>query len=210
MLRIVEHPLARHLLSRLRDRTTPPEDFRRLASRLTQLIVLEATRDLGLVDETVETPLESMVGQRLSERLVVVPILRAGLSMVEPVVSLIPDVLVGHLGLERDETAGAAPRAYYRKFPALAGRRVLVLDPMLATGGSACMALSFLRSAGAKDGMKLACMVSAPAGIERVRREFPSVEVVTASVDRELDSRAYILPGLGDFGDRLYGTGLMT
>jgi uracil phosphoribosyltransferase len=204
MLHILDHPLGVHLLTQLRDRTTPPATFRTLCYRIGLLLALEATRDLELKDETVETPLEKHTGHALARPLAVVPILRSGLGMVEPFTDLFPDVSVGYVGLERDH-ATARARSYYQKLPPLAGKRVLAVDPMLATGGSAVLALDALIAAGATD-ISLVCIVCSPEGVKVVEAAHPTVPIFTAALDRELNEKKYILPGLGDFGDRLYGT----
>ncbi len=201
---VIQHPLAVHVLTHLRDKTTKPALFRTLAREITLLLALEATRDLATEAKTVETPLEPMTGRVLAKPLAIVPILRAGLGMVEPFVDLFPDVSVGYIGLERDHVTAIA-HSYYCKLPPLAGRRVLVVDPMLATGGSAVQALDVVKAAGARD-LALVCIVAAPEGVALVNERHPEVPVFAGAVDRELNSRKYILPGLGDFGDRLYGT----
>jgi uracil phosphoribosyltransferase len=201
----LEHPLASHILTHLRDKTTKPATFRTLASQLSLLLAIEATGDIETEAKPIETPLERVTGRVLAHQpLVVVPILRAGLGMVQPFTDIFPDVSVGYVGLERDhETAQA--RSYYCKLPPLAGRHVFVVDPMLATGGSAVQALTVLKEHGATD-TRLVCIVCAPEGIATVERRHPGTVIHTAVVDRELNDRKYILPGLGDFGDRLYGT----
>ncbi|MFH1499751.1 MAG: uracil phosphoribosyltransferase [Verrucomicrobiota bacterium] len=204
MLHVLDHPLGHHLLTRLRDRTTPPMEFRMCSHHLGLLLAIEATRDLPLAEQPVETPLEPLAGQRLAQGLVVVPILRAGLGMVQAYTELFPDVGVGYVGLERDH-ATAVARSYYCKLPPLAGKRVLCVDPMLATGGSAVQALDLLRAHGAED-LSLVVIVAAPEGVAAVREAHPQVPIHTAALDRELNASKYILPGLGDFGDRLYGT----
>jgi uracil phosphoribosyltransferase len=206
MITTLTHPLAAHLVTRLRDRNTPGDAFRRHAFQLTSLLVLEATRDLPLAEDVVETPLEWHAGRKLSEALAVVPILRAGLAMLEPVVQLFPKVDVGYVGLERSHDGEASARRYYSKLPALAGKRVLVLDPMLATGGSAAHAVSLIREQEGIAGITMVCVVAAPEGVARLREAHPDVRIVTAALDRGLNERKYIVPGLGDFGDRLYGT----
>lgn len=204
MLHVLAHPLADHAITHLRDRTTKPATFRTLAHQLGLLLALEATRDLPTRSHAVNTPLEPFTGRVLAEGLVVVPILRAGVGMVQPYLDLFPEVSVGYVGLERDhETARA--RSYYRKLPPLAGKRVLCVDPMLATGGSAVMALDLLREHGAVD-LSLVVIVAAPEGVAAVSAAHPAVPIFTAGLDRELNEKKYILPGLGDFGDRLYGT----
>ena len=201
---VVEHPLAGHLLLALRDKGTPPSVFRTLTKRLTTVLMIEATRDLPTRPSAVQTPLEEATGRILLEPLVAVPILRAGLGMLDAVVELFPEVRVGYLGLERDE-ATFQPSEYYAKLPNLNGARTFVLDPMLATGGSAEAALSSVKKAGAQW-VRMISIVSAPEGIKVVESAHPDVEIVTASLDRELNEHAYILPGLGDMGDRLFGT----
>lgn len=201
---VVDHPLARHLLLALRDRTTPPALFRSLTKRLTTVLMLEATRDLPTREQRVTTPLEETQGQILDGPIVVVPILRAGLGMLDAVVELFPHVRVGYLGLERDE-ATFRPSEYYAKLPQLDDAPTFVLDPMLATGGSARAALSSVKEAGA-TWVRMVSVVSAPEGIKVLEESHPDVDVVTAAVDRVLNDSAYILPGLGDFGDRLFGT----
>jgi uracil phosphoribosyltransferase len=203
-LTVVDHPLAQHLLSRLRARDTPPPVFRTLAKRLTTALVLEAVRTLPTVAVQVQTPLEPTTGQQISPDLVAVPILRAGLGMVEAVTELFPEVSVGYIGLERDEVT-LEPKAYYAKLPPLAGRHVLLLDPMLATGGSAARACTAIAEGG-PDETLFVCVVAAPEGLARMEREHPHVPIFTAALDRELNEHGYIMPGLGDFGDRLYGT----
>jgi len=202
---ILNHPLAAHLITHLRDRTTKPATFRTLAHHLSLLLTIDATRDIETEDKAIETPLEPMRSRVLSRQpLVVVPILRAGLGMVQPFTDLFPDVSVGYIGIERDH-ATAMPRSYYCKLPPVTGRHVFVVDPMLATGGSAAMAISVLKGSGAGD-VRLVCIVSAPEGVAEVERQHPDTVIHTAALDRTLNDRKYILPGLGDFGDRLYGT----
>ena len=204
MLHILKHPLGDHILAHLRDRTTKPATFRTLAYQVSLLLALEATRDLATHDHIVDTPLETTVGRVLARPLAIVPILRAGLGMVQPFTDLFPDVSVGYVGLERDHVTALA-RSYYQKLPPLPGKRVIVVDPMLATGGSAVQALDVLRAEGAEE-MVLVCIVSSPEGVRAVEAAHPAVPIFTAALDRELNAKKYILPGLGDFGDRLYGT----
>ncbi|PTY05122.1 uracil phosphoribosyltransferase [Opitutaceae bacterium EW11] len=200
----LEHPLAHHVLARLRDKTTEPAQFRVLCHQISLLLLLEATRDVATQPTAVETPLESHLGRTLAQRLVAVPILRAGLGMLQPIVDTFPVVSVGYIGLERDH-ATARARSYYCKLPPLEGARVLLVDPMLATGGSAVQALEVIRQHGGKDVCVLN-IVAAPEGVKAVQEAFPDVRIFTGALDRELNARKYILPGLGDFGDRLYGT----
>jgi uracil phosphoribosyltransferase len=203
-LHLLDHPLAAHCLTALRDRRTGPDAFRRYCERLTLLLAVEATRDLPTQPTRVETPLETTEAVTLAAPVVAVPILRAGLGMLPPLLHLFPDIAVGYVGLERDE-ATAVARSYYRKLPPLEGRVVLLLDPMLATGGSADKALSALAAAGAED-LRLLCVVAAPEGLALLAERHPAVSIFAAAQDRCLDARKFILPGLGDFGDRLFGT----
>jgi uracil phosphoribosyltransferase len=201
---VVDHPLASHLLLALRDQFTEPQQFRALTKRLTTVLMVEATRDLPTRTSLVTTPLEEAEGRTLAEPLVAVPILRAGLGMLDAVVELFPHVRVGYLGLERDE-ATFQPSEYYEKLPPLADARTFILDPMLATGGSAVAAAEAVKAGGAKS-IRMVSIVAAPEGVKTMEAAHPDIEVFTASIDRELNDSAYILPGLGDFGDRLYGT----
>ena len=201
---VLDHPLAAHVLTHLRDRTTKPATFRTLCQQIGLMLALEATRDLPLVAKSIETPLEFMASPVLGRGLVIVPILRAGLGLLQPYLDLFPEVSVGYVGLERDH-ATAVSRSYYCKLPPVAGQRVLCVDPMLATGGSAVQALDALKAAGATD-LRLVCIVSAPEGLAAVEAAHPDVLILTAAIDRQLNASRYILPGLGDFGDRLYGT----
>ncbi len=204
-LHVLDHPLAAHIITHLRDQTTKPATFRTLAYQLSLLLAIESTADLPTEEKTIATPLESMTGSVLTHQpLVVVPILRAGLGMVQPFTDMFPDVSVGYIGLERDH-ATAVARSYYCKLPPLTGRRVFVIDPMLATGGSASNALSVVKQHGAIN-PTLVCIVAAPEGVAEVEKSHPGTTIHTAALDRALNDRKYILPGLGDFGDRLYGT----
>lgn len=204
MLTVLHHPLASHVLTHLRDRTTKPATFRALAHQIGLLLALESTKDLATRPTPISTPLESFPGQVLAKGLVVVPILRAGLGMVQPYLDLFPDVSVGYVGLERDHTTAIA-RSYYCKLPPLQGKRVLCVDPMLATGGSAAQALQVLKDNGGRE-LALVSIVSAPEGVAAIESTHPDVPIFTGALDRELNAQKYILPGLGDFGDRLYGT----
>ena len=204
-IEVVQHPLVKHILTRLRDASTEPAQFRALARQLTLLLAVDATRDLPVREHTVQTPLETTQGHSLAQPIVAVPILRAGLGMLEAITELFTEVRVGYIGLERDETTAVA-RAYYCKLPPIGASRVLLLDPMLATGGSAAQAIEVLLKAGAQDIVHV-CVVAAPEGVRLLNERFPQVRIVAASIDRGLNDRKFILPGLGDFGDRLYGTG---
>ncbi len=203
-LHLLDHPLASHILTRLREKSTPPAQFRTLCSQISLLLALEATRDLCTRETAIETPLEHFNGHALTQRLVVVPILRAGLGMVTPIVDLFPDVSVGYIGLERDDTTAQA-RHYYCKLPPLDNARVLLADPMLATGGSAVKALDIIMERGGTK-VDLLNIVASPEGVAAVEKAHPCVRIFSGALDRELNARKYILPGLGDFGDRLYGT----
>lgn len=204
-LTVVDHPLAGHLLAALRDARTEPERFRVLSRRLAAVLALEATRDLPTREIEVTTPVGATRARVLDARVVAVPILRAGLGLLEAVTDLLPDVTVGYAGLERDETT-IQPVSYYLKVPPLEGRVVLLLDPMLATGGSASFAARLLADRGATD-VRLLSVVAAPQGVARMAADHPGVRVITAGLDEGLDEHSYIVPGLGDFGDRLFGTG---
>jgi uracil phosphoribosyltransferase len=203
-LHCLHHPLASHLLAGLRDKRTPPEQFRRLSRSLTTALALEATRDIRTKTVTVETPLEPVEMEVLAQPLAVVPILRAGLGMLEPIVELFPDVAIGYIGLERNHDTAIA-HSYYCKLPALRDKYTLCVDPMLATGGSASQAVALLKAHGAQR-VVMVSVVAAPEGYERMKTDHPEVHVYTAAMDRGLNEKKYILPGLGDFGDRLYGT----
>jgi uracil phosphoribosyltransferase len=202
---LVDHPLAQHTLLQLRSATASPSRFRRLAFRLSWMIGYEATRDLATEPATVEGPLEVASGVRLLRSIVIVPVLRAGLAMIDPILELVPEARVGHIGLQRDERTAVASQ-YYMKLPPVGPETtVLLVDPMLATGGSALAALDLLHDAGAAD-VRLVVVVAAPEGLAAVQQAWPAIAIYTAAIDRELDPRKFILPGLGDFGDRLYGT----
>jgi uracil phosphoribosyltransferase len=201
----LDHPLAAHIITHLRDKTTKPATFRTLAYQISLLLAIEATNNLETELRDIETPLEPMKAKVLARQpLVVVPILRAGLGMVQPFTDIFPDVSVGYVGLERDHQTAKA-RSYYCKLPPLAGRHVFIVDPMLATGGSAVQALTIAKQHGATD-CTLVCIVSSPEGVAEVEKYHPGTVIHTAALDRTLNARKYILPGLGDFGDRLYGT----
>jgi uracil phosphoribosyltransferase len=202
---LVNHPLVHDALVTLRDASTHPELFRRMAVRISLLLAAEATRDVPSHAVTVQTPLGPAGGRRITHDVVVVPVLRAGLGMLDAVLELIPTARVGHIGLQRDEITAVASQ-YYSKLPAdLSRSYVLMIDPMLATGGSAVAALDLLRHAGAHD-VRMICIVAAPEGIALVEKHHPDVAIYTPVVDQGLNSHKFILPGLGDFGDRLYGT----
>jgi len=202
---LVQHPVTQDAVTYLRDKSTTASRFRRLAHRVSLILAIEATRKLPMTLARVETPLEQARGEVLDANVVVVPVLRAGLGMLDAVLALVPHARVGHIGLQRDEMTAVASQ-YYAKFPArLASSFVLMIDPMLATGGSAVMALDLLSRAGA-SAVRVICIVAAPEGVAAVQRHHPGVSIYTPVVDRSLDERKFIVPGLGDFGDRLYGT----
>lgn len=203
---IYDHPLIQHKLSILRDETTGTKQFRELISEIAMLMCYEATRDLELEDVKVKTPMEVMTAKKISGRkLAFVPILRAGLGMVDGVLSLIPTAKVGHIGMYRDPDTHE-PVDYYCKLPAdIPERDVVVLDPMLATGGSAIDAVARIKEFGPKN-IKFMCIIAAPEGVEAFTKAHPDVELYCAALDRQLNDHAYILPGLGDAGDRIFGT----
>jgi uracil phosphoribosyltransferase len=202
---VVEHPVLADRLTFLRDRDTPHGDFRRALYEAAAIMAVEVARGLPVKQVEIETPLEPTKGVRLRDEVAVVPVLRAGLGMVEGFLRLLPDARVGHVGIYRDEEEHV-PVDYYERLPRdIANARVYLLDPMLATGGSAVAALDKLKQAEAKQ-LELVCLVAAPQGIEAVQERHPEVRIWTAAVDRELDENAYIRPGLGDAGDRVFGT----
>jgi uracil phosphoribosyltransferase len=205
-LSIVRHPLVRHKLTLLRDRRTPKKIFKELVDEIAMLMAYEATSDLALDEVPVDTPLERTVGHQVSgKKLTLVPILRAGLGLVEGVLRLVPSARVGHIGLYRDHDT-LQPVDYYFKVPSDASERdFFLLDPMLATGGSAVSAVDSLKRAGAAR-IRFLCLVAAPEGVRRLGTAHPDVSIYAASLDRELNEQGYILPGLGDAGDRLFGT----
>ena len=203
---VVTHPLVQHKLSYLRDKDTPTVHFRKLANELTLLLTYEATKDFPTETDEVETPLERTEVQRIAgKKVAVCPVLRAGLGMLDGVLSLVSSARVGFIGLYRDEET-LQPVEYYVKLPDLGEERdAIVLDPMLATGRSSAAAVAAVKAAGARS-VTLVCLVAAPEGIDHMQSEHPDVRIVTAAIDRGLNDKGYILPGLGDAGDRLYGT----
>jgi uracil phosphoribosyltransferase len=205
-LTVLDHPLIQHKLSLLRDRHTSTRDFKQLVSEIAMLMAYEVTKDLPTEPVEVDTPLERMTGRQVSgKKLTLVPILRAGLGMVEGIAQLIPSARVGHIGLYRDHDT-LKPVDYYFKIPAAEIERdFFILDPMLATGGSAVAAVGALKDAGARR-IRFLCLVAAPEGVGRMLEQHPEVPVFAAALDRQLNSQGYILPGLGDAGDRLFGT----
>ena len=205
-LHVMDHPLITHKLTIMRNKKTGSKDFRELLDEITMLMGYELTRDLPLEDITIETPITKMKAKTISgKKLAIVPILRAGIGMVEGLLRLIPVAKVGHIGLYRDPKTHM-PVEYYCKLPAdIEDRIVILVDPMLATGGSSCDALSLLKERGCHN-IRLMCLVSAPEGVAKVQSEHPDVDIYTAALDDHLNEHAYIVPGLGDAGDRIFGT----
>lgn len=202
---VITHPLVQHNLAQLRDTRTGPQEFRRLLGQIASLIIYEATRDFGVKKISVQTPLGRARGLQLEREIVVVPVLRAGLGMLDSILQLIPHARVGFIGLKREETTLQA-QFYHKSFPKnLAGVEVILIDPMLATGGSAVAALDLLAEQGGRN-VRLVNLVAAPQGIRAVRRKYSRVPIFTASIDKTLNKRGFIVPGLGDAGDRLFGT----
>ncbi len=204
-LHIINHPLVQHKLTLMRKKETSTHDFRELLKEIGMLMGYEVTRDFPLEDVEIETPITKMVAKDIAGRkVVVVPILRAGLGMVDGLLTIIPSARVGHIGMYRDETTHE-PVFYYYRMPAGKDRTVILTDPMLATGGSACDAVRRLKADGYKQ-IRMMCLVAAPEGVKRLQTEHPDVEIFTASLDNCLNENAYIVPGLGDAGDRIFGT----
>jgi uracil phosphoribosyltransferase len=203
-LHVSKHPLVADSLRGLRDVNTEPDEFRALARKVITLLLYEATADLPARRGTVRTPLADADSIEVEKEVVAIPVLRAGLGLLAPVLDLLPRVSVGYIGLERDEHTAVA-RIYYNKLPRLEGKIPLLLDPMLATGGSAAQALDMIKEAGGRD-TRMVCVVAAPEGLKVLEDRHPEVDVYTAALDDHLNDRAYIVPGLGDFGDRLFGT----
>lgn len=201
---VITHPLVQHNLTRLRDLRTQSQEFRRVLGEVAALMLYEATRSFAVRATSVKTPLAATRGSRLRREVLLVPILRAGLGMLDSILQLIPNARVGFIGLKREETTLRAT-SYHKSLPKNLRRfEVILIDPMLATGGSAVAALDLLRERGAKH-VRLVNLVAAPEGIRRVRRHYPDLPIFTAAVDRRLNERGYIVPGLGDAGDRLFG-----
>ena len=203
---VVNHPLIAHKLTMMRDKNTSTKDFRQLLEEISLLMAYEVTRDLPLEDYEIETPICKTTGKVISGRAIgIVPILRAGLGMVNGILTLVPNAKVGHIGLYRDPRTHK-PVEYYCKLPADATeRRIIVVDPMLATGGSAAAAVQFIKDRGCKD-IKLMCLIAAPEGVAAMQAAHPDVDIFVAGLDEKLNEHAYIVPGLGDAGDRIFGT----
>ena len=202
---VMNHPLIQHKLSIMRDKNTSVKDFRECAHEVGLLLGYEATKDLGLEEFEIETPMTKMVGKRTKRGVALVPILRAGLGMVDALMDLIPAAKIGHIGLYRDEET-FEPKEYYCKLPAAINeRKVFVVDPMLATGGSAIAAIDFIKQYGGRDIIFL-CVIAAPEGLEKLAAAHPDVKIFVGNLDRGLNEKKYIVPGLGDAGDRIFGT----
>lgn len=204
-IHVINHPLIQHKLTLMRKKETSSNDFRKLLKEITLIMGYEITRDLAMEDIEIETPLEKMVGKRVAGKKVgIVPILRAGFGMVEGLTELMPSARIGVIGLYRDPVT-AKPVEYYCKLPGVEGRSFILIDPMLATGGSAIAAIDMMKAKGAKN-IKFMCLVAAPEGVAEVNKYHPDVPIYTAALDRQLNEKKYILPGLGDAGDRIFGT----
>ncbi len=207
MLNVIDHPVIRTKLTEIRDFATGYREFRQLVEEVAMLMTYEITREMPTRPRPVQTPLEKVTGHAMAMPVTLVPILRAGLGMTSGVMKILPDVRVGHVGMERNEETAEA-NAYYHKLPPdIAETQVIVVDPMLATGGSAIAAIDFLKSKGVSGGsMKFMCLVAAPEGVAALEQAHPEIPILAAAVDRELNDKSYILPGLGDAGDRIFGT----
>ncbi|NLI88896.1 MAG: uracil phosphoribosyltransferase [Epulopiscium sp.] len=203
---LLDHPLIQHKVSRLRNKETGSKEFRELVSELSRLICYEATRDLQLEDHEIDTPIGHTTAKKIAgKNLTIIPILRAGLGMVDGMLDLVPTAKVGHIGLYRDPDT-LEPVEYYCKLPKdISKRELFVLDPMLATGGSAVAAIQFIKDRGGKD-INFLCIIAAPEGLEKLKAAHPDVNIYVACLDKQLDENGYIVPGLGDAGDRLFGT----
>ena len=203
---VFDHPLIMHKLSVLRSKDTPVKEFRELIGEIAMLMCYEATRDLPLEEVEVETPVATAKCKRLAgKKVAIVPILRAGLGMVDGMVSMIPNAKVGHIGLFRDPETLEPVKYYFKMPPDIEERDVIVVDPMLATGGSASASLTFLKEAGAQH-IKLMCIIGCPEGVSRIQKDHPDVDIYVAGLDSHLNDHGYIVPGLGDAGDRIFGT----
>ena len=204
-LHVFDHPLIQHKLSILRDKNTSVKEFRELVGEIAMLMCYEATRDLPLEEVEIETPVAKMIGKQISgKKLGIVPVLRAGLGMVQGMLNLIPTAKVGHIGLYRDPQT-LEPVEYYCKLPDVEDRDFIIVDPMLATGGSASAAITLLKEKGIEN-IKLMCLVAAPQGVQKVNADHPDVRIYVAALDDKLNDQGYIVPGLGDAGDRIFGT----
>jgi uracil phosphoribosyltransferase len=204
-VQVMDHPLIQHKVTLMRKKETGSKDFKELLEEITMLMGYEITRDLSLEDVEIETPITKMTGKQLSgKQLGIVPVLRAGLGMVQGLLNLIPTAKVGHVGLYRDPET-LKPVQYYCKLPDVTDRDFIIVDPMLATGGSAAAAITLLKEKGIKN-IKLMCLVAAPEGVQCINKEHPDVRIYAAALDDKLNEHGYIVPGLGDAGDRIFGT----
>lgn len=204
-VQVMDHPLIQHKVTLMRKKATGSKDFRNLLEEITMLMGYEITRDLPLEDVEIETPVAKMIGKQISgKKLGIVPVLRAGLGMVQGMLNLIPTAKVGHIGLYRDPQT-LEPVEYYCKLPDVEDRDFIIVDPMLATGGSASAAITLLKEKGIKN-IKLMCLVAAPQGVQKVNADHPDVRIYVAALDDKLNDQGYIVPGLGDAGDRIFGT----
>lgn len=202
---LIDHPLLKRDMTILRNKNTEPESFRAAVKRIATILAVETSKEISMTNIEIETPLEKTIGFELNQDVVLVPVLRAGLGMVSGFLGVIPEAKVGHIGLQRDETT-LLPTEYYYKTPKnLEKSKVILLDPMLATGGSAAEALNYLKKRGALD-IVFVCLVASPIGVQKVLTMHPNVKIIAAAYDRELNEKGYILPGLGDAGDRTFGT----
>ena len=202
----MDHPLIKHKLSLMRDKTTGVKEFREIVGEMASLMCYEATRDLPLEEVEIETPVAKATVKRLAgKKLAIVPILRAGLGMVDGMVTMMPNVKVGHIGLFRDPQTLEPVKYYFKMPPDIAERDVIIVDPMLATGGSASAAVKFMKEVGCKH-IKLMCIIGAPEGVQVMQTEHPDVDIYVAALDDHLNEHGYIVPGLGDAGDRIFGT----
>ena len=205
-IHVVDHPLIKEKMTRLRDKNTQPKDFRQLLDQIAQLLLFEVTRDLPVRHKKVTTPLAETTGYELDvSGITVVPILRAGLGMVDGMVTMMPNVKVGHIGLFRDPQTLEPVKYYFKMPPDISERDVIIVDPMLATGGSASAAVQFMKEVGCKH-IKLMCIIGAPEGVAVMQKEHPDVDIYVAALDDHLNEHGYIVPGLGDAGDRIFGT----
>ena len=203
-VKVINHSIAKHYLTILRDKTTNPDEFRKATNKLSGLLITEATREINLNEKKIDTPLAPYIGSEVSVGSVAVPVLRAGLGLLEGVQNILPNLTVGYIGIQRNEET-SNPEDYYSKLPNLIERDIYVLEPMLATGGSLNFAISKIKEAGGTN-ISAICVVSSPEGIKKIENERPDIKLFTASIDEGLDDNWYIVPGLGDMGDRLFGT----
>ncbi len=204
MINEINHPIIQNKLALIRRKETPAKDFRAAVEEISEFLIYEVARDFALREIEIETPITFCRAKILADDFVIIPILRAGLAMVNGALKILPDAAVGHIGLVRDEKTHE-PIEYYKKLPNLAGKKILVVDPMLATGGSSAAALQMLKDSGAKD-ITFICIISAPEGVKLITREHPDITIYTAAIDDHLNENCYIVPGLGDAGDRIFDT----